>query len=292
MTVLKNLNLRINFKEIKARVKQIRGMFVTHKEPKSTISEAVNHLKLQINDEFGTERGPKLEKVNILHITSGLYLPYEASGILLMGIGPRYPKYNKYLSFVETRYDITAKLGTATETHTALGKIIETKAYDHITESVLAEHLSSIKGHVCIKASPVYKYSNYSSPFDEDSKNRVKYRDNYDEADILSIWLKEFKPPFFQFEIISNGSFVHCALVDKICRELGSCGHVTELTRTHWGPFDIQDALPSYRWTESYIIETVTNQKPKFEAILSDLNKRFPDIYKKKINHSYNKRSY
>ncbi|XP_030060620.1 pseudouridylate synthase TRUB1 [Microcaecilia unicolor] len=233
-----------------AKLFSLSGLFAIYKPKGPTSAAVLNRLKERLLAEAGVKQQGRKRKKQVLKIGHGGTLDSAASGVLVVGIS----KGTKMLSRMLTgskRYTAVGELGKVTDTLDSMGKITEEKPYDHITKADLEGILQKFTGNI-LQVPPLY------SALKKDGQrlsNLVKEGKAVDAkparpVTVYGLWLTAFQPPLFTLDVECGGGFYVRSLVSDIGRELSSCAHVKELTRTKQGLFTLEDhVLQEEQWT-------------------------------------------
>ncbi|XP_067156391.1 pseudouridylate synthase TRUB1 isoform X4 [Apteryx mantelli] len=218
------------------------------------------------------------EAADRLFALSGLFAVYKPKGptsasvlnrlkerlLAVVGIG----KGTKMLRAIlagSKKYTAIGRLGKATDTLDATGKVTEEKPYDKITKGDLENVLQKFTGDI-MQVPPLYCGSTVTavrsvirySALKKDGQrlSSLIKRGEAVEAKparpvrVYSLSLQRFQPPLFTLDVECGGGFYVRSLVSDIGKELSTCASVQELTRTKQGPFTLEEhALYEDKWT-------------------------------------------
>jgi tRNA pseudouridine55 synthase len=175
----------------------------------------------------------------------------RASGVLVVLIGPAV-RLSEYVSASDKRYQAVLRLGAATDTYDADGRIVSTSPVDRIKEGDFEEALSSFVGEI-EQVPPPY------------SAVKVKGRKAYEMAregeevdlaprriNVYSLELLEWAPPEAVIDVYcSSGTYVR-SLAHDLGEKLGCGAHLIGLRRTKSGRFTLRDAVPLRKLREAF----------------------------------------
>lgn len=175
----------------------------------------------------------------------------RASGVLVVLIGPAV-RLSEWVSTADKRYMATIRLGSATDTYDAEGRVTATAPWENITEEEFAAMLKKFEGEI-EQVPPPY------------SAVRVKGRRAYElaregeEVDlkprkvhVYHLELLEWAPPEVVVDVhCSSGTYVR-SLAHEIGQRLGCGAHLVGLRRTKSGRFTLRDAVPLRRLEEAF----------------------------------------
>lgn len=169
----------------------------------------------------------------------------DADGVLPLLLG-RATKLQDYLLKMTKAYSFEFKLGTATDTLDAAGKIVLELPWEHVTPTMI--NAAASKFHGVIRQTPpmfsavkfrgkeLYKYArNGSSPDD------LNLTDLSREVEIKRLSIDFIDLPVIRMSVeCSKGTYVRTLALD-IAEQLGTTAHVTKLTRLQSAGFAIGD---------------------------------------------------
>ncbi len=175
----------------------------------------------------------------------------RASGVLVVLIGPAV-RLSEWVSAADKRYMATIRLGAATDTYDAEGRVTASAPWENITEEEFAAMLKEFEGEI-EQVPPPY------------SAVRVGGRRAYDLArkgekvelkprkvHVYSLELLEWAPPEVVVDVhCSSGTYVR-SLAHEIGQRLGCGAHLVGLRRTKAGRFTLRDAVPLRRLQEAF----------------------------------------
>lgn len=175
----------------------------------------------------------------------------RASGVLVILIGPAV-RLSEFVSASDKRYQAIVRLGAATDTYDADGRIISTAPVDNIREEHFDEALQSFVGDID-QTPPPY------------SAVKVQGRKAYDMArkgeevdlaprriHVYSLELLEWASPEAVIDVYcSSGTYVR-SLAHDLGKKLGCGAHLVGLRRTKSGRFTLRDAVPLQKLREAF----------------------------------------
>lgn len=205
-------------------------------------------------------------KLKIGHVGT---LDPDADGVLPVLIGAA-TKLQDYLLEMPKSYRFTVKMGTATDTLDASGKVTLVKPHDHIHESHIRDALPRFIGPtqqtpplysaVKFKGQELYKYAR-SGQFDSEQWENHKEKSQR-QVTIYDLKLLEFRGDSFDMWMsCSKGTYVRTLAVD-LCESLGTVAHVTLLQRDSSAGFSLNGCIALNDLTaesstlETYLIST------------------------------------
>jgi tRNA pseudouridine55 synthase len=165
-----------------------------------------------------------------------------ASGLLLMGVG-RATRLLRFLADMEKEYEGTGRLGTATDTLDALGRVLRTTtvavAEDrlrHVMEGLVGEIEQRPPAYSAVKVGgrKLYEAARKGEPVEAPTR-RVEVK----RFDLL-----RFAEASFDFRAVCSGGTYVRVLVADVGERLNCGAHLARLVRTRIGRFELKDAVP------------------------------------------------
>jgi tRNA pseudouridine55 synthase len=165
-----------------------------------------------------------------------------ATGLLLVCVN-RATRLMPYLSSLDKEYETTMKLGEATDTQDAYGKIITKNDIVGIDENRIKDILKSFEGKIH-QIPPMFSALKHKGkPLYKLARKGVEIERKPKEVNIHRIELLNIDLPFVSFRALcSKGTYIR-TLCDDIGKKLGVGAHLYSLVRTAIGPFNIKDSL-------------------------------------------------
>lgn len=242
-----------------AKSHSLHGLFAVHKPAGVTSASVTNQIKEVISQGL-TENGKR--KQGALKVGHGGTLDYNASGVLVIGVGKGTKALEKYLKGPK-KYKAVGLLGKATDTHSEDGKLVEVLPHDHVTEDRFLQVLNTFQGRVK-QIPPLYsalKFRGHTMaslvaagfPVEPKPARLVT---------VYNIHCQSFQPPIFKIEITCGGGFYVRKLIHDIGKELGSCACMKALVRVQQGPFVLyKNVMEQDEWLYHKILESLMNIK-------------------------------
>jgi len=164
-----------------------------------------------------------------------------AEGLLIMLVG-RYTKLFSKFSDLNKEYMAVLKLGEATDTGDAQGKITRRMPAQQFTPEAISKVVETFKGEIeqippMVSAlrkggERLYRLARRGIEVERKPRKITIY-----ELDILDINL-----PFVELRIkCSKGTYIR-KLAEDIGEKLGTCAHIIKIKRTGIGPFKLREA--------------------------------------------------
>lgn len=196
-----------------------------------------------------------------------------ATGLLLVGIG-KATKLFPFISKKDKTYQGQMKLGITTDTYDSRGSTVSENRINSFTLPKLEEAMREFEGEINqlpppfsakkYKGRPVYKLARNNQKVDlKPCRVRIHYF-----RKLL------YNPPLVRFEVkCSAGTYIR-SLVHDLGQYLGCGAHLSELTRTQSGNFQLKDSF-SLEEIDEYCKE---GRIEKFLIPLENLLTEYPKI--------------
>ncbi|AFJ01747.1 tRNA pseudouridine synthase B [Methylophaga frappieri] len=190
-----------------------------------------------------------------------------ASGVLPICLGEA-TKLSTYLLDADKQYEVTCKLGLATDTGDSQGQIIDRRPVPNFDLARLTQIVTQFIG-IQQQIPPMFSaLKHQGQPLYKLAREGITIKRESRQITIYNLQIGEFDATQFSLRVdCSKGTYIR-TLVQDIAAELGSCGHVTYLRRTKAAGFTLADsvALPELAASEK---EVVRNQylKPALSAL-------------------------
>lgn len=161
-----------------------------------------------------------------------------------------------YLEEEKKVYQVEGKLGEATDTLDAEGKVVAQGDASKITKALLAKALEKLTGEIIqtpplysaikVKGRALYTYARQGKTPEHIPERKVQ---------IHQLKLTGWEAPFFTLEVYcSRGTYVR-SLVHDIGADLGCFAHMTQLRRLQSGPFLLSESVPWEKLQEASSLE-------------------------------------
>ncbi|MBN1372447.1 MAG: tRNA pseudouridine(55) synthase TruB [Anaerolineaceae bacterium] len=175
----------------------------------------------------------------------------RASGVLVILLGPAV-RLSEYVSASDKRYQAVLRLGAATDTYDADGRVVSSAPTEHITEEQFDAELQTFVGEIEQTPPP------YSAVKVQGRKAYEMAREG-EEVDlaprkirVYSLELLEWAPPEAVIDVYcSSGTYVR-SLAHDLGNKLGCGAHLVGLRRTKSGRFTLRDAVPLRKLREAF----------------------------------------
>tara|TARA_Y100000588_G_scaffold374115_1_gene448801 strand:+ start:632 stop:1555 length:924 start_codon:yes stop_codon:yes gene_type:complete len=165
-----------------------------------------------------------------------------ATGVLPICIGSA-TRFAETVLLGTKSYRISILLGSSTDTYDATGAMTaEAKSFE-VTRSQLINVLESFKGEF-LQTPPMYSALHHEGKrLYELARAGIEVERPPRLVKVLSLRLVEFEESKLILDIECSHGFYARTLANDIGEKLGTYAHMTGLTRTHAGPFKIEDTV-------------------------------------------------
>ncbi len=166
-----------------------------------------------------------------------------ATGLLPICIGEA-TKISPFLLLGDKRYDVWVRLGRATDTGDADGRVTEEKPVPDLTLEEIEQALCRFRGEI-EQIPPMYSaVKKGGRRLYELARRGIEVEREPRRVKVYELRLTGREPGRLRLDIYcSKGTFIR-ALAEEIARALGTVGHVEALRRTEVGRFKASEALP------------------------------------------------
>jgi tRNA pseudouridine55 synthase len=190
-----------------------------------------------------------------------------AEGVLVLGVGRGTKLLEGYLSGSKGYYGI-GKLGEATDTLDAEGRVICESDFSHVSSEMLEQASLSFVGKIeqtppmysALKQNGVrlYDLARRGVEVDRPARQVTVHSLAIDSSPVL---------PLFGIRVECGGGVYIRSLIADIAIACGTCAHMIELTRTHQGRFNMDESLREVDWT----VDIIRNNIIPYDDIVSSL---------------------
>jgi tRNA pseudouridine55 synthase len=165
-----------------------------------------------------------------------------ATGVLLVCLG-RATRLAEYLVGRRKQYEATVRLGQATDTYDAAGRVVEERPIANVTLGTMTDALSQFRGAIQ-QQPPMYSAVKRSGqPLYKLARQGIQVERPSREVTVYSLEQIGWNPPDLCLRIVcSAGTYVR-SLAHDLGEELGCGGHVSALERTAVGDFELGSAV-------------------------------------------------
>lgn len=166
-----------------------------------------------------------------------------ATGVLLLCLG-RSTRLIEYLVGHDKVYEVTVRLGQATNTYDAEGEVVAERPFTHLTSSQIEQALVQFRGPIQQKP-PLYSaIKKDGQPLYKLARAGVDVEVPAREVTIHDLQILAVNLPEVRLRVAcSSGTYIR-SLAHDLGEVLGCGGHVTALRRTSVGDFAVAEAVP------------------------------------------------
>ncbi|XP_065828620.1 pseudouridylate synthase TRUB1-like [Oscarella lobularis] len=235
----------------------MNGILALFKPKGLTSAELLNQFKTFLVKEIRSTNPRKRKRVKVGH---GGTLDKDAEGVLVVGLGDGCKQLKTYLEG-RKRYLAIGKLGSATDTFDASGKVTNEAKFGHISIQDFESVLKTFTGKIQ-QAPPVYSAVKVQGKRASDLARQGKPPDLQPrEVTVYDLTCIDFNPPLFKLDVYcGSGTYVR-SIVNDIGQELKSAAHLVDLSRTEQGPYKIDQALRQGEWSLERVGEVLKGRK-------------------------------
>ncbi len=167
----------------------------------------------------------------------------EATGVLVLCFGQG-TRIVEFLTKASKTYQAEIKLGVATDTYDASGKVIQTGDPSSVTEEQVKQVLHSFSGSI-EQIPPMYSALKYKGKrLYQLAWKGIEVTREPREVQFFRLELLEWQSPLITIEVeCSAGTYIR-SLAQDIGQALGCGAHLKRLVRLKSEPFHIADAIP------------------------------------------------
>ena len=165
-----------------------------------------------------------------------------ATGVLPIALGQG-TRVIEFLTEATKTYRAQIELGVATDTYDAQGKVTATHDPSLVTREQLERALAPFRGLIQ-QLPPMYSAARYRGRhLYELARAGIEVERRRKTARVFRLELLEWQPPLVTIEVeCGKGTYIR-SLAHDLGQALGCGAHVTDLVRTAYGLFHIEEAL-------------------------------------------------
>jgi tRNA pseudouridine55 synthase len=165
-----------------------------------------------------------------------------ATGLLLICLN-KATRLASYFSDLDKEYRAVMKLGEATDTQDAYGKIISKVENVNVSIGAIEEAVRSFKGSILQQPPMFSALKHEGEPLYKLARKGIEIERKSREVNVYDIELLDITIPYISFRVAcSKGTYIR-TLCDDIGKKLGVGAHLCELERTKIGTFKIEESL-------------------------------------------------
>lgn len=165
-----------------------------------------------------------------------------ASGVLPICFGEA-TKVSGFLLDADKGYSLTLKLGEKTNTADADGDVVETAAWDHVTEAMLQDACQALTGDI-EQIPPMYSAVHHNGQrLHELAREGIEVERKPRAVTIHSIDIEAIDGQHIDLHVrCTKGTYVR-TLAEDIAAHMSTLAHLTRLQRTEAGPFLLENTI-------------------------------------------------
>ena len=175
-------------------------------------------------------------------IGHGGTLDPDASGVLPVCIG-RATRFINYVVDGNKQYSMTVRLGEATETYDASGKVTATSDPSSVSRELVENTIQNFIGEIQ-QIPPMYSaLKHHGQPLYRLARKGIEVKREPRQVKIFSIWLSGWQPPDFMLEVDCGRGFYARSLAHDLGEAMGGAAHLLQLVRGQAGLFKLDDSV-------------------------------------------------
>ncbi len=167
----------------------------------------------------------------------------QAAGLILLLTGEA-TKLSNYLMDLPKRYVADIKVGEATDTQDASGKVLRTGDWNHVSRRTVESALKKFTGRR-MQTPPMFSALKHrGTPLYLLARRGQKIDRKPREVETYEIKLVSLDLPVFRIEVFCSRGLYIRVLAEEIGEALGVPAHLYSLVRTSIGHFSLDSAVP------------------------------------------------
>lgn len=165
-----------------------------------------------------------------------------AAGVLPVCLGQA-TRVSPFFLTMNKTYVARIKLGTATDTYDAEGTVTNQMDPSDVTQAEVEEILPQFTG-VILQKPPVYSALKHQGKrLYQLTRAGIEVETKPRKVEVFRLALLQWQPPYFTIEVeCGKGTYIR-SLSHDIGQRLGCGAHISSLTRTAYGPFNLHDSI-------------------------------------------------
>ena len=165
-----------------------------------------------------------------------------ATGVLPICIGPA-TRFAETVLLGTKSYRVNMVLGSSTDTYDSTGEITEAVQSFEVTRPQIIDVLEGFKGDF-LQTPPMYSALHHKGKrLYEFARAGIEVERPPRSVKVLSLKLVEFEGAELVLDVECSHGFYARTLAHDIGEKLGTHAHMSGLTRTHAGPFKLEDTV-------------------------------------------------
>ncbi|CAH0393216.1 unnamed protein product [Bemisia tabaci] len=239
----------------------------------SIVGDTTKELDVQVKPSFADHPavvGPRYIPEE-LYISTGNFLGYHTSGVLVLGLqnlGAKKAKFLRNSSLLRT-YQLKGKLGVATANFFMDGKVLFRGRYDYITRDAVdkvAATMEALHRKVIFDLCSVDPRS--QTAYDWASQGLLRPFKTKSPV-IYGIKCVDYSPPEFTVEVQCTNETEEflIELISKLAAKLRTAAACVQIKCIRFSHFDIDDALLKKHWSLQHFLDSVLDGDTKYQKI-------------------------
>jgi tRNA pseudouridine55 synthase len=165
-----------------------------------------------------------------------------ATGVLPICLGQA-TRMSSFIMEHRKTYVAEITLGISTNTYDREGLAIHRKDPSYVTRNQIDGLLPTLTGTIMQKPPAFSALKRQGKRLYELAREGLEVETDAREVTIYRIELLDWNPPFVIIDVeCGKGTYIR-SIAHDIGESLGCGGHISQLTRTQYGPFDIKDSI-------------------------------------------------
>lgn len=165
-----------------------------------------------------------------------------ATGLLIVAAGKATRLFPFFLKAAKT-YTGQTRLGYSTDTYDSLGKPTSIEIKEYPDKEKILEIIKKLRGKILQVPPPFSAKKQQGKPLYVLARNNKKVNLKPNWVTIYSFQMKKYMPPFIDFKVrCSSGTYVR-SLAHDMGTILGCGAHLSQLVRTGFGNFSLEESL-------------------------------------------------
>lgn len=166
-----------------------------------------------------------------------------ATGLLPLGLG-KATRLLEYLSDGHKRYEAGVRLGEATDTYDAEGRVTARAPWQHVDRAAVQSALAGFVGEIDQRP-PIYSaIKRHGEPLYRLARRGELVEVAPRRVTISAMTLLTFAPPLIELAVECGAGVYVRSLAHDLGQALGTQAHLVALRRTRVGPLSLADAAP------------------------------------------------
>jgi tRNA pseudouridine55 synthase len=164
-----------------------------------------------------------------------------ATGLMLLALG-KATRLFPFLSKLDKIYEGLIRLGFATDTYDSAGKPTATEAKNYPLKDNLLKAMKKFEGDIQ-QLPPPYSAKKYKGkPLYLLARGKKEFELRPSKVFVHFFQLRKYNPPILKFKVkCSSGTYIR-SLANDLGQDLGCGAHLSELTRTDVGNFNLNES--------------------------------------------------